>query len=104
MPRSPGDWGALRMGEDVGLLLGWRPRPDHLDGRPVEIAADVRDLLRATAQEALAELGRRRRRPLSGVPALEPDEEYLSVELPDLRPRPARGDSSNGSAAGRGGV
>ena len=96
MARSPAEWAALSVGEDVGLLLGWRPGRDRLEGRPVEIAADVRDLLRETAQESLAELGRRRRRPLSGVPALEPGEEYLSVELPDLRRVASTGDADGG--------
>jgi len=78
--RKPKDWAALKLGNGVRLLLGWRDGRRDLDARPVRISTDIATAMIAACRRSLDGVATLDRRIYSGIPALEHDQ-YLSLTI-----------------------
>jgi hypothetical protein len=78
--RTAEDWGDVKLGDGVRLLLGWRGEDGGLDARPVDLATEVADELRHAASSSLADLAARVPKPYSGLGAVDGDE-FLSLTI-----------------------
>ena len=78
--RTAEDWGDIKLGDGVRLLLGWRDEDGGLDARPVDLATDVADELRSVANSSLTDLAARVPKPYSGLGDVDADE-FLSLTI-----------------------
>jgi hypothetical protein len=78
------NWADVILGANVELIVGWRPRPDHLDAGSVVLSKEVAASLRKLAVTTLAQLSKLKRRAYGGAPYIEPGEQYLAVPTASL--------------------
>jgi hypothetical protein len=78
--RTAEDWGGIKLGDGVRLLLGWRDEDGGLDARPVDLATEVADELRSAANSSLTDLAARVPQPYSGLGDVDADE-FLSLTI-----------------------
>jgi hypothetical protein len=68
------------------LIVGWRPKPDHLDAGSVTLHTEMAQSLRELAASALLRLPSLERRLYRCAPYIEPGEQYLAVPTTSLTP------------------
>ncbi|WP_298208556.1 hypothetical protein [Ferrimicrobium sp.] len=84
MAKQGFNWGEVNLEDEAELLLGWRPRPGHIEVGAVELSTSVAIEMANAAKKALKDLAKMNRRPFSEALALEVGEEYVFVPAGNL--------------------
>src|SRR6266700_8223400 len=85
--KQSGEWAELDLSGDPILLVGRRPKPKALEAFVIDLHDETFATMRAIAQTTIAELTSREAEDWHPNAAIEPGEQYLTVDVDDL-PQP----------------
>lgn len=82
--KQPHDWSLLDLAGDPLLIVGQRPRPRTLEAFAIDLHKETHGTMRGIASATINCLSSRESVPWHSYAAIEPGEQYLSVDVSDL--------------------